>query len=304
MGGNLQHCSDRGAVECSGKWPAHKYLGINGGECCSENILQKQKQHSCTLNDGQYTSPLLHIKMGGTKNVTLFKTAKDLWDLYLPKEILLTGEYLPGILNKGSNWESRNHNSSSEWRLNPAVFTRFQKLMGPMDVDLFASRVNFQLSQYISWRPDPGAWKTNALQFVLEKDERLRFSSLCPDRQGPCKSAQGQRNFSADHTTVAGTAMVSNTTTVVHSNSNTSSSVIRFVIRPQRPPTSSDNEERASLGGLEGFRQKLSNKGISVQAGSLIEKCRRKGPEPTINRPGESGLVGVVKGRFIHLMPL
>ena len=114
-------------------------------------------------------------------------------------------------------------------------------------------------------------------EFVLEKYERLRFSSLCPDRQGPCKSVQGQGNFSADHTTVVGTAIVSNTTTVIYSTSNTSSSVIRFVIRPQRPPTSSDNEEQASLGGLESFRQKLTNKGISVQATSLIEKCRRKG---------------------------
>ena len=95
MGGNLQHCSDWGAVECRGKWPTHKYLGINGGEFCSENILQEHKQHSCTHNDRQYTSPLLHIKMGGTKNITLFKIAKDLSDFCLPIEILLIGEYLP-----------------------------------------------------------------------------------------------------------------------------------------------------------------------------------------------------------------
>ena len=67
MWSNMQHCSDRGAVECRGKWPAHKYLGIHGGEFHSENILQKQKQHSCTLNDGQYTSPLLHFKIGRDK---------------------------------------------------------------------------------------------------------------------------------------------------------------------------------------------------------------------------------------------
>ena len=114
-------------------------------------------------------------KMGGTKNVTLFKIAKDLRDFCLPKEILLTGEYLPSFLNKRSDWESRNHNSSSEWRLNPAVFTQLQKLMGPMDVDLFASRVKFQLSQYVSWRPDPGAWKTNALHLSWKKMKDYAF---------------------------------------------------------------------------------------------------------------------------------
>ena len=118
MGGNLQHYSDRGAVECRRKWPAHKYLGINGGEFSSVNILQKQKQHSCTLNDGQYTSSLLHIKNGKDKECNPLRNSQGSWDFCLPKEILLTGEYLPGILN----------NSSSVWRLNPAVFTWLQKL--------------------------------------------------------------------------------------------------------------------------------------------------------------------------------
>ena len=33
---------------------------------------------------------------------------------------------------------------------------------GPFDIDLFASRLNFKVPQYVSWRPDPGAQFINA----------------------------------------------------------------------------------------------------------------------------------------------
>ena len=131
----------------------------------------------------------------------------------------------------------------------------------------FQSQVSVESARELEAR----SWSLKDLcsAFVLEKDERLCFSSLCSDKQGTDKSPQGHGNFSADHTNVANTAMVSNTTTVVPNNSITSSSVIRFIIKSERS-TSSHNKEQASLGGLEGFMLKLINKGNSGQAASLI----------------------------------
>ena len=48
---------------------------------------------------------------------------------------------------------SRNFNDGTEWQLNPKVITRF----GKPDIDLFASRLNHQLTKYISWHPEPNA---------------------------------------------------------------------------------------------------------------------------------------------------
>ena len=33
------------------------------------------------------------------------------------------------------------------------------------DIDLFASRLNFQTKVYVSWSPDPGAWAVDAFLF-------------------------------------------------------------------------------------------------------------------------------------------
>ena len=45
----------------------------------------------------------------------------------------------------------------TDWRLCPVVFGRINGLLGPLQVDLFASRLTHQLPNYVSWHPDPGA---------------------------------------------------------------------------------------------------------------------------------------------------
>jgi hypothetical protein len=40
-----------------------------------------------------------------------------------------------------------------------------------VEADLFASRVNFQLAQYVAWRPDPGCIAVDA--FTLTWDTKM-----------------------------------------------------------------------------------------------------------------------------------
>ena len=49
-----------------------------------------------------------------------------------------------------------------DWMLNPVVFQRILTQMGPLEVDLFASRLTRQLPRFYSWRPDPEAEATDA----------------------------------------------------------------------------------------------------------------------------------------------
>ena len=42
-------------------------------------------------------------------------------------------------------------------KLNTKDFHEINSLCGPHDIDLFASRINHQLSRYISYLPDPNA---------------------------------------------------------------------------------------------------------------------------------------------------
>lgn len=51
----------------------------------------------------------------------------------------------------------------SDWMLNQQIFQQIQNALGPLHVDLFASRLTAQLPCFFSWRPDPLAEATNAL---------------------------------------------------------------------------------------------------------------------------------------------
>ena len=50
----------------------------------------------------------------------------------------------------------------SDWMLNNAVFREIQGSLGPLTVDLFATRLTTQLPRFYSWRPDPLAEATDA----------------------------------------------------------------------------------------------------------------------------------------------
>ena len=44
-----------------------------------------------------------------------------------------------------------------DWNLNPAWFRKIDQLWGPVEVDLFATRITRQCPVFYSWRPDPYA---------------------------------------------------------------------------------------------------------------------------------------------------
>ena len=47
--------------------------------------------------------------------------------------------------------------------IRPMIFQRIIQILGPCQVDLFASRISAQIPKYMSWKPDPGAIATDTL---------------------------------------------------------------------------------------------------------------------------------------------
>jgi hypothetical protein len=45
----------------------------------------------------------------------------------------------------------------AEWMLDRNIFQKITKLLGEPTIDLFASRLNKEISIYVSWHPDPFA---------------------------------------------------------------------------------------------------------------------------------------------------
>ena len=50
----------------------------------------------------------------------------------------------------------------SDWQLDPEIFSMIAHFFGPVDVDMFASRLTAQCPAFFSWHPDPYAVATDA----------------------------------------------------------------------------------------------------------------------------------------------
>ena len=69
----------------------------------------------------------------------------------------------PGLKTFKLTRNPRYSKESTEWSFSQEVFNAIQERWGKFNIDLFASRRNFKVPQYVSWRPNPGAQFINAL---------------------------------------------------------------------------------------------------------------------------------------------
>ena len=94
----------------------------------------------------------------------------------------LSACHIPGSTNVDADTESRQINSSTGWSLNVDVFSDLEKLWGPFYIDLFATRLNVKVSNYVScvmlWKPDPGAKYVNV--FFMSWKEYYFYASPTP----------------------------------------------------------------------------------------------------------------------------
>lgn len=103
-------------------------------------------------------------KKGGSRSRSLNEVALAIINWCELRSISLRAVYLPGSLNFIADQESRMSPDSSDWRLSPVLFSKLASRW-EMRVDLFASSWNNQVDKFVSWRPQPGAWRVNAFTF-------------------------------------------------------------------------------------------------------------------------------------------
>lgn len=111
------------------------------------------------------TSAVAYInKLGGTVSPALNKLNKEFWLWCMERDISVQAQHLAGELNCTADEESRVMNNRSDWLLCPSIFHFHQiiRVLGPLEVDLFASRLFAQLPSYVSWNPDSEALATDA----------------------------------------------------------------------------------------------------------------------------------------------
>ncbi len=115
-------------------------------------------------------------KMGGTKHGLRNRIAQDLWDFCIRSNIWITITHIPGVQNLEADRASRILlTERTEWSLERNVFDKIVALFGDVQVDLFASRLNFKVQKYVSWLPDPQCFHVDALTLTWQGDSYYAF---------------------------------------------------------------------------------------------------------------------------------
>ena len=171
LGGGMPRGQNRGTVVSRGDSVPHQLLRNSSSLPGNQNIPEGQEGHISPPPDRQYHSVAYINHQGGTVSPMATEIAKDLWMWCLERDITIKAQYLLGVENVRADSESRVMQDRSDWMLNPQIFQAIQAQLGPVDLDLFASRLTAQLPQYFSWRPDPSALAMDAL---LQNWEGLR----------------------------------------------------------------------------------------------------------------------------------
>ena len=141
-------------------------------------VFTKNKQNvQVHLRMDNRTAVFYVNRMGGTRSMSRLAILLCQW--CLERNLFLSAEYLPGVDDCVADRESRVIHSSAEWQLHQGAFQQIMATFGKCTVDLFASRLNAQLEQFVSWRPDPNAIGTDALQLSWDRWMVYAFPSFC-----------------------------------------------------------------------------------------------------------------------------
>ena len=92
------------------------------------------------------------------------------------KQVTLRARHIPGRLNViGDKLSRLGQTIQTEWSLHPEVFQAICSQWHHFQVDLFATRFNNKLPQFVSPVPDPQAWAVDALSLSWEDLDPYAF---------------------------------------------------------------------------------------------------------------------------------
>ena len=127
------------------------------------------------------TTAVATINQMGTCHSNLNnKLVQQIWEWCILHGVWLTVAHIPGKSNTEADRESRLTRKETEWCLDRSIYSAvIQKLDVTPDIDLFASRLNHQLTPYIAYRPDPGALAVNAFHISWKEYTFYAFPPFC-----------------------------------------------------------------------------------------------------------------------------
>ncbi|KAI8511561.1 hypothetical protein Bbelb_106610 [Branchiostoma belcheri] len=160
------HCNGQ---ETGGRWSQTEarmhinWLELKAAFLALRSFVSADTQHVLLRLDN--TTAVAYVNhMGGTRSPDLAALALEMWSWALERGLMLSATHVPGLTNTLADRCSRVFLDKVEWQLNRSVFLSLNNWTGnALTVDLFASRLNAQLKEYVSWHPEPEAMAVDAL---------------------------------------------------------------------------------------------------------------------------------------------
>ncbi len=243
-------------------------------------------------------------KMGSPRSEQLTAVAKALWDYCLNRQVLLSAEHLPGVKNIRADRLSRKKPESSDWKLDPQTFQCLMKAWAPCHYDLFASRQNTQLDNYVSWRPDPGAAATDA--FLMKWTDGLNYA-FPPF----CMIARCLAKLRREESELILITPVWNTQPWYPDLLELSCKdpillppLKHLLLSPSGTPHPMITSESFRLAAWRVSGERSKHQAYQSKQLSCWGNHGDQVPEKLMETPGKSGLAGVLKGKLIPFRPL
>ena len=180
---NLGWGATNGKTPTGGRWNSQEDDHINKRELLAIKLAllaycrEEKYKHVRIMCDN--TTAVSYINnMGGMKSIPCDKLAHEIWEFCISQKFWLSASHIPGTKNVTADYHSREFNDNTEWQLSTHVFDQIiKKFKTIVDIDLFASRLNNQVPDYISWLPDPNSVAVDA--FTVSWTHK-RFYSFPP----------------------------------------------------------------------------------------------------------------------------
>ena len=128
---------------------------------------------------------------GGSRSQRLCQISAEIVAWCEQRSISINAEHLPGTQNVVADRLSRAGQDSSDWRLNPSIFSLLRARWS-LRVDLFASSWNKQLDQFVSWGRQPDALAVDAFSLDWTGIGGYAFPPFCLIQRCLMKSLRDQ----------------------------------------------------------------------------------------------------------------
>ena len=125
----------------------------------------KSCKHVRVINAWQHNTAYVNNE-GKIKSEFCNEIAKELWVFCTSQNMWVSAAHIPGTQNPEADNFSRNFHGAIEWKRSTHLFQKISSMFGNPTVDVFASRINYQIGRYISWKLD---LKTLAIDAFLIK---------------------------------------------------------------------------------------------------------------------------------------